>query len=76
MDPVEVIQRTVDEIEANENVTRIIAMTHIGYAEDIDLAARTRGIHLILGTCLCTLFVIMLIFIMRLHRWALTYTSW
>ena len=69
LDPVQVLQRTVDEINAKENVDRIVAMTHIGasyssvcrdakkviilrdlgYAEDVDLAARTRGVHLILG---------------------------
>lgn len=30
LDPVQILQQTVDVIEANENVTRIIAMTHIG----------------------------------------------
>ncbi|KAF8335741.1 5'-nucleotidase [Cantharellus anzutake] len=49
LDPVEALQRTVDEINAKENVGRIIAMTHIGYEDDVDLARRTRGVHLILG---------------------------
>jgi 2',3'-cyclic-nucleotide 2'-phosphodiesterase (5'-nucleotidase family) len=30
LDPVEVLQKTVDEIHAKENVDRIVAMTHIG----------------------------------------------
>jgi 5'-nucleotidase len=30
LNPVQVLQKTVDEIHANENVDRIVAMTHIG----------------------------------------------
>lgn len=48
-DPVTAIQRTVDLIKAKENVTRIVALTHIGYEEDLKLAQRTKGIHLIIG---------------------------
>jgi 2',3'-cyclic-nucleotide 2'-phosphodiesterase (5'-nucleotidase family) len=47
---VSVVQATVDHIKATEkNVTRFIAMTHIGYDKDIELAQKTRGVHLIVG---------------------------
>lgn len=36
------MQATVDHIKATENITRIIAMTHIGYDKDIDLAQKTK----------------------------------
>lgn len=48
-DPGTAIQRTVDLVKAKENVTRIVALTHIGYDEDIKLAQKTKGIHLIIG---------------------------
>ena len=35
-------QATVDHIKVTENITRIIAMTHIGYEKDIELAQNTR----------------------------------
>lgn len=34
-DPVEVLQRTVDEINRREKVDRIVAMTHIGEASSV-----------------------------------------
>lgn len=43
------IQRTVDLVKATQNVTRIVALTHIGYEADIEMAKKTKGIHLIIG---------------------------
>jgi 2',3'-cyclic-nucleotide 2'-phosphodiesterase (5'-nucleotidase family) len=45
-DPVEAVQKAVDELHA-KNITRIIALTHIGYDKDIELAKKTRGVHLV-----------------------------
>jgi 2',3'-cyclic-nucleotide 2'-phosphodiesterase (5'-nucleotidase family) len=40
----------VDYIKATRpDVTRVVAMTHIGYDADIELARNTRGVHLIAG---------------------------
>ncbi|KIY71075.1 Metallo-dependent phosphatase [Cylindrobasidium torrendii FP15055 ss-10] len=49
LDPTEVVQATVDKIYATTNVTRVIAMTHIGYEVDKKMAQNTRGVHLIVG---------------------------
>lgn len=35
--------------ENEPDVERVILMTHIGYEQDIELAQKTRGIHMILG---------------------------
>lgn len=43
------MQRTIDLIKATTNITRIAAITHIGYEEDIKLAEQTRGLQLIMG---------------------------
>ncbi|KAI1493308.1 5'-nucleotidase [Biscogniauxia mediterranea] len=48
-DVVAAVQGAVDEIRATTNVTRIAAITHIGYAEDQRLARETTGLHLIMG---------------------------
>lgn len=48
-DPLTAIQRTVDLVKSEENIHRIIALTHIGYDKDIELAKKTRGISLIIG---------------------------
>lgn len=48
-DPIETMQSTVNKIYAETNVTRIIAMTHIGYEVDKEMAQKTRGLHLIVG---------------------------
>lgn len=48
-DPITALQRTVDLVKSKENVTRIVALTHIGYDEDLKLAQNTKGIHLIIG---------------------------
>ncbi|KAG8837443.1 hypothetical protein FRB91_009928 [Serendipita sp. 411] len=47
-DPVAAVQAAVDELKA-QNITRIIALTHIGYDKDIELAQKTRGVDLIVG---------------------------
>ncbi|KDQ21445.1 hypothetical protein BOTBODRAFT_99843 [Botryobasidium botryosum FD-172 SS1] len=49
LDPIEVIQATVDAIKTKEKITKIVAITHLGYEQDIELASKTRGIHLIMG---------------------------
>ena len=48
-DPVTALQRTVDYIKAEKKADRIIALTHIGYGKDIELAKKTKGISLIVG---------------------------
>ncbi|KAG5635560.1 hypothetical protein H0H81_010861 [Sphagnurus paluster] len=48
-DPIATAQYWADYVYANEDVERIIAMTHIGYEVDIELAKKTRGIHMIVG---------------------------
>ncbi|KAG6919896.1 hypothetical protein DXG01_015604 [Tephrocybe rancida] len=48
-DPIATAQFWADYVYAHEDVERVIAMTHIGYAVDIDLAKQTRGIHMIVG---------------------------
>ncbi|KAK5091250.1 hypothetical protein LTR05_001431 [Lithohypha guttulata] len=48
-DPVEAVQRTVDYIRSTTNITRIAAITHIGYEEDQRLAQETAGLYLIMG---------------------------
>lgn len=48
--PVSAIQKTVDYIRKNHcDIKRIVALTHIGYQEDILLARQTRGFNLIIG---------------------------
>jgi 5'-nucleotidase len=48
-DAVQAVQDTVDHIRATTNITRIVALTHIGYAEDQALARNTTGVSLIIG---------------------------
>lgn len=48
-DVVEAVQRAVDEIRSTTNITRIAALTHIGYEEDLELAEKTTGLYLIMG---------------------------
>lgn len=40
------VQQAVDEL-LSKNVTRIVALTHIGYDKDIELAQKTRGVDLV-----------------------------
>lgn len=49
LNAVEAVQNTVDLIKSTTNITRIVALTHIGYEEDQRLAKETTGIHLIMG---------------------------
>lgn len=48
-DPVRAVQNTIDLIYNTTNITRIAAITHIGYEEDLRLARETTGLHLIMG---------------------------
>ncbi|KAI8931679.1 hypothetical protein NX059_011326 [Plenodomus lindquistii] len=48
-DVVESVQAAIDEIKATTNITRIAAITHIGYDKDQELAAATSGLQLIMG---------------------------
>lgn len=48
-DVVEAVQNTVNLIRETTNVTRIAALTHIGYEEDQALAQNTNGLYLIMG---------------------------
>jgi 2',3'-cyclic-nucleotide 2'-phosphodiesterase (5'-nucleotidase family) len=48
-DAIEAVQGAVDEIRSTTNITRIAAITHIGYEEDIRLARETTGLYLIMG---------------------------
>lgn len=48
-DPVVAVQAAVDEIKATTDINRIVALTHIGYTEDIKLAEQTTGLSLIIG---------------------------
>lgn len=43
------VQNAIDEIKSTTNVTRIAAITHIGYEEDQKLAEATTGLQLIMG---------------------------
>ncbi|KAF5385041.1 hypothetical protein D9615_000875 [Tricholomella constricta] len=48
-DPIATAQYWADYVYEHEKVERVIAMTHIGYKIDIELAKKTRGIHMIVG---------------------------
>ena len=48
-DAIEAVQNTIDLIHSTTNITRLAAITHIGYAEDQRLAKETRGLYLIMG---------------------------
>ncbi|KAK4448825.1 Metallo-dependent phosphatase-like protein [Podospora aff. communis PSN243] len=43
------VQDAIDLIRSTTNITRIVALTHIGYEEDMRLAQETTGLHLIIG---------------------------
>ncbi|KAI1746097.1 Metallo-dependent phosphatase-like protein [Xylaria scruposa] len=43
------VQNSIDEIKRTTNITRIAAITHIGYEEDKKLAKATTGLQLIMG---------------------------
>ncbi|KAF1953119.1 Metallo-dependent phosphatase [Byssothecium circinans] len=46
---VEAVQNAIDEIRSTTNITRIAAITHIGYDKDQELAAAVSGLQLIMG---------------------------
>lgn len=48
-DAIAAVQNTVDLIRSTTNITRLAAITHIGYDEDQRLARETTGLHLIMG---------------------------
>ena len=48
-DAIQAVQDAVDEIRSTTNITRIVAITHIGYEVDKRLAQETTGLYLILG---------------------------
>ena len=48
-DPIEAVQNTINFIRETTNITRIAALTHIGYENDQALAQNTTGLHLIMG---------------------------
>lgn len=48
-DPIKSVQDTIDSIHANTDIKRIVALTHIGYDQDVLLAAQTTGLSLIMG---------------------------
>ncbi|KAF4815461.1 5'-nucleotidase [Colletotrichum tropicale] len=49
LDVVSTVQSTIDHIKSTTNITRIAALTHIGYEEDQKLAEQTTGLYLIMG---------------------------
>lgn len=48
-DVVESVQNTINTIRETTNITRIAALTHIGYDQDQILAQSTTGLYLIMG---------------------------
>ncbi|CAN8105611.1 unnamed protein product [Discula destructiva] len=48
-DPIQSVQHTIDSIHATTDIRRIVALTHIGYDQDILLAQQTTGLSLIMG---------------------------
>ncbi|KAI2778006.1 Metallo-dependent phosphatase [Daldinia loculata] len=48
-DAIAAVQASIDEIRSTTNITRIAAITHIGYEEDKRLARETTGLQLIMG---------------------------
>ncbi|KAG0284280.1 hypothetical protein BGZ96_011347 [Linnemannia gamsii] len=47
-DPIPAVQKYVDELEA-KGIKRILALSHNGYEPDMELAANTHGVDLIVG---------------------------
>ena len=45
----EMMQKTIDFIHSRKLAKRIVAVTHIGYEEDQELARNTKGLYLIVG---------------------------
>ncbi|OBS28166.1 hypothetical protein FPOA_02107 [Fusarium poae] len=49
LDPITEVQKAVWEIRNKTEVNRIVALTHLGYDVDQELAAKTEGLSLIIG---------------------------
>ncbi|KAH8685228.1 Metallo-dependent phosphatase-like protein [Ilyonectria robusta] len=49
LDPIEEVQKSIWEIRNTTEIKRIVALTHIGYDVDQELAAQTEGLSLIIG---------------------------
>ncbi|KAH6889725.1 Metallo-dependent phosphatase-like protein [Thelonectria olida] len=49
LDPITSVQEAVWEIRNTTDIKRIVALTHIGYDVDQELAAKTEGLSLIIG---------------------------
>ncbi|KAF9161225.1 hypothetical protein DFQ26_004764 [Actinomortierella ambigua] len=47
-DPIPAVQKYIDELQA-KGIQRILAVSHNGYGPDMELAAKTRGLDLIVG---------------------------
>ncbi|KAG0249487.1 hypothetical protein BG011_009260 [Mortierella polycephala] len=47
-DPIPAVQKYIDELQA-KGIKKILALSHNGYEEDMVLAAKTRGLDLIVG---------------------------
>lgn len=71
-DPIAAVQTAVDELHA-QNITRIIALTHIGYEKDIELAQNTRGVQLVRRKWVCSTIVNSNLLIDR--WWSFTHSS-
>lgn len=48
-DAYQTAEKTVKDIKEKEKVNKIIALTHIGYSRDLELAKKVQGIDLIIG---------------------------
>ncbi|KAJ4390869.1 hypothetical protein N0V93_004468 [Gnomoniopsis smithogilvyi] len=48
-DPIRSVQDTINTIHTTTDIKRIVALTHIGYDQDILLAQQTTGLSLIMG---------------------------
>lgn len=49
LDPITEVQKSIWEIRNKTDINRIVALTHIGYDVDKELAAKTEGLSLIIG---------------------------
>ncbi|KAI5468058.1 Metallo-dependent phosphatase-like protein [Mariannaea sp. PMI_226] len=49
LNPIDSVQNAIWEIRNTTDIKRIVALTHIGYESDQELAAKTEGLSLIIG---------------------------
>ncbi|KAL4818899.1 Metallo-dependent phosphatase-like protein [Aspergillus spinulosporus] len=49
LDPIAEVQKAVWQIRNETEINRIVLLSHLGYEEDQDLAAKTEGVSLIIG---------------------------